>query len=168
MSDQSPSPIIRPATVDDVPLILEMIRGLAEYEKLLHEVVADEATLRRHLFGETPRAEVIFLCESDEAGSEAGLALFFHNFSTFLGQPGIYLEDLFVKPEKRGKGYGQLLLAHLAKLAIERDCARLDWAVPDWNEPAIRFYRRLGAKMMHDWRIFRLAGESLEALADQA
>ena len=167
MSTES-KPAIRPATEDDVPLILEMVRGLAKYEKLLHEVVADEPTLKRHLFGETPRAEVVFLCESDEPGSEVGFALFFHNFSTFLGRPGIYFEDLFVRPEKRGCGYGQLLLAYLAKIALERDCGRLDWAVLDWNEPAIRFYRRLGAKMMSDWRVFRLTGEPLEALARQA
>lgn len=164
---RAPQPTIRPATEADVPLILEMIRGLAEYEKLLDEVVADEATLRRHLFGETPRAEVVILCEGGAPGSEAGFALFFHNFSTFLGRPGIYLEDLFIKPEHRSNGYGQALLAYLAKLAVERDCGRLDWAVLDWNEPAIRFYRRLGATMLEDWRFFRLAGEPLHALARQ-
>ncbi|MEM1183321.1 MAG: GNAT family N-acetyltransferase [Acidobacteriota bacterium] len=165
---EEPSVTIRPATVEDVGLILEMIRGLAEYEKLLHEVVADEDSLRRHLFGDTPRAEVVILCEGTGPGGEMGFALFFHNFSTFLGQPGIYLEDLFVKPEARGKGYGQALLAHLAKLAVQRGCGRLDWGVLDWNEPAIGFYRRLGARMLDDWRFCRLTGEALVDLAKLA
>ncbi|MEO1087545.1 MAG: GNAT family N-acetyltransferase [Acidobacteriota bacterium] len=163
-----PAVTIRPAREDDAGLILEMIRGLAEYEKLLHECVADEAGLRRHLFGDTPRAEVVFLCEGDGPGSEVGFALFFHSFSTVLAQPGIYLEDLFVKPDARGRGHGRTLLAYLAKLAVERGCARLDWVVLDWNEPAIRFYRRLGAQMLDDWRHCRLTGEALSKVAESA
>ncbi|MCG8462217.1 MAG: GNAT family N-acetyltransferase, partial [Holophagales bacterium] len=149
----------------DVPRILTFIRGLAEYERLAHQVATDEATLERHLFGERPAAEVVFACED---GVEAGFALFFHNFSTFLGRPGIYLEDLFVLPEHRGKGYGKALLAYLAHLARERDCARLEWVVLDWNEPAIRFYRKLGAVHLDDWQIFRLSGDPLDALAEEA
>ena len=156
---------IRPATPADVPTILRFIRGLAKYEKLSHQVVADEATLERHLFGERPAAEVVLACED---GVEAGFALFFHNFSTFHGRPGIYLEDLFVLPEHRSKGYGKALLAYLARLARERDCARLEWVVLDWNEPAIRLYDKLGAVHLHDWQIFRLTGGPLHALAEEA
>jgi GNAT superfamily N-acetyltransferase len=153
---------IRRATERDVPLILDLIKGLAEYEKLAHEVTASEAGLRQSLFGASPGAEVIIA----EAGTEpAGFALFFHNFSTFVGKRGIYLEDLFVKPAFRSKGVGRRLLVHLAQLAVERDCGRLEWAVLDWNEPAIRFYRGLGAQPMHDWTVFRLAGDTLHQLA---
>jgi GNAT superfamily N-acetyltransferase len=153
---------IRRATERDVPLILDLINGLAEYERLAHEVTASEASLRQSLFGAYPGAEVVIA----EAGDEpAGFALFFHNFSTFVGKRGLYLEDLFVKPAWRGKGVGRRLLVHLAQLAIERDCGRLEWAVLDWNEPAIRFYRGLGAQPMHDWTVFRLAGDTLHQLA---
>lgn len=154
---------IAPATAADVPLILEFIRGLAEYERLAHACVATEERLRRTLFGPTPRAEVI-IARLD--GDPVGFALFFHNYSTFLAQPGIYLEDLFVRPEARGRGVGRALLAHLARLARARDCGRLEWAVLDWNNSAIGFYRGLGAAMMDDWRIFRLTGEPLARLAD--
>lgn len=160
-SNDEPRFHIRPATEADVPHILAFIRGLADYEKLAHQVKADEDGLRRSLFGERAYAEVVFACEGDEP---AGFALFFHNYSTFLGQPGIYLEDLFVLPEHRGKGYGKALLAHLARLAVERDCGRLDWVVLDWNEPAIRFYESLGARCLEDWQTFRLDGEALGAL----
>ena len=153
---------VRSATEDDVPTILGFIKGLAEYEKLAHEVVADEDVLRRNLFGPRPFAEVVFACEDE---TPVGFALFFHNFSTFLGRPGIYLEDLFVVPSCRGKGYGKALLAHLAKVAVERECGRLDWAVLDWNAPAIRFYESLGAELMVEWQTFRLTGEPLVALA---
>lgn len=153
---------LRFATREDVPTILALIRGLAEYEKLAHEVMADEATLAATLFDERPVAEVVL---AEHAGEPAGFALFFHNFSTFLGRPGIYLEDLFVKPELRGRGIGELLLAFLAKLAVERGCGRFEWAVLDWNEPAIRFYQRLGARPMHEWTVFRVAGPELAALA---
>src|SRR5262245_23552201 len=153
---------IRRATERDVPLILDLIRGLAEYERLAHEVTATEETLRRSLFGSSQAAEVII---AEAGGEPAGFALFFHNFSTFVGRRGLYLEDLFVKPAWRGKGVGRRLLVHLAQLAVERDCGRLEWAVLDWNEPAIRFYRGLDAQPMHDWTVFRLAGDSLHQLA---
>jgi len=153
---------IRRATERDVPLILDLIKGLAEYERLGHEVTASEAGLRQSLFGAVPGAEVI-IAEAD--AEAAGFALFFPNFSTFVGKRGIYLEDLFVKPAWRGKGVGRRLLVHLAQLAIERDCGRLEWAVLDWNEPAIRFYRGLNAQPMHDWTVFRLAGDTLHQLA---
>jgi GNAT superfamily N-acetyltransferase len=154
--------MIRPARPDDVPTVLSLIRALARYEKLEHQVVGTEADLREHLFGPHPRAEVALV---DDAGGIAAFALFFHNYSTFLCKPGLYLEDLFVLPEQRRKGYGRALLAHLAKLAVERGCGRFEWAVLDWNEPAIGFYRSLGAVMLEDWRIFRVAGEALERLA---
>jgi GNAT superfamily N-acetyltransferase len=156
---------IRAAQPGDVPLVLDFIRRLAEYEKLAHEVVATEAELRRWLFGERPYAEVVI---AEQDGSPAGFALFFHNFSTFLGRPGLYLEDLFVAPEHRGHGIGRALLAHLARLAVERGCGRLEWWVLDWNEDAIRFYRSLGAVPMDDWTVFRVAGEALHTLADGA
>lgn len=158
---------IRPATEADVAVILDFIRQLAAYEKLEHEVVATEDRLRHWLFGERPAAEVVLLEESatGEAPEPAAFALFFHNFSTFLGRPGIYLEDLFVHPDHRGKGYGRRLLAHLASLAVERGCGRLEWAVLDWNEPAIGFYRKLGAVAMNGWTVFRLTGAELESLA---
>jgi GNAT superfamily N-acetyltransferase len=153
---------IRPARPEDVDLVLALIRELADYERLAHEVIAERETLARHLFGERPAAEVLI---AELAGEPVGFALFFHNFSTFLGRPGIYLEDLFVRPAARGRGIGGKLLARLAALAVERGCGRLEWAVLDWNEPAIRFYRALGAREMTEWRIYRLTGETLEAVA---
>lgn len=145
----------------DLPLIAQFIRDLAEYEKLAHEVRFDEAALGARLFGERPYAEVL-IGEID--GAPQGFALFFHNFSTFEGRPGIYLEDLFVRPEARGSGLGKALLKRLAQLAVERDCARLEWAVLDWNEPSIGFYKSLGAKPMDEWTVFRLDGDALGAL----
>lgn len=161
---------IRAATKADVPVILDFIRQLAAYEKLKHEVVATEDLLRHWLFGERPAAEVVMLEESTpgQAPEPVAFALFFHNFSTFLGRPGIYLEDLFVRPDRRGKGYGRRLLAHLASLAVERGCGRLEWWVLDWNEPAISFYRKLGAVAMDEWTVFRLTGAELESLAEDA
>lgn len=153
---------IRNATIEDVPLILEFIKGLAEYEKLAHEVTATEEILRKTLFGSRPAAEVV-TCHCE--GAPAGFALFFHNYSTFLGKPGIYLEDLFVKPEFRGKGLGRALLIYLARLAVERDCGRFEWSVLDWNEPAIGFYKSLGAVPKDDWTIFRVSGDALTQLA---
>ena len=153
---------IRPASRDDIPLVLEFIRDLARYERLEHEVAATEAQLHAALFGERRYAEVVFACTG---GEPVGFALFFHNFSTFKGRPGIYLEDLFVRPEARGRGIGRRLLEHLARTAVERDCARLEWAVLDWNEPSIGFYRSLGATLMDEWTTFRLTGEALALLA---
>jgi len=153
---------IRQATVSDVPLILDFIRGLAEYERLAEYVTATEAGLRESLFGRQPAAEVLIA----EAGREpVGFALFFHNYSTFLGQRGLYLEDLFVKPAWRHRGVGRQLLGQLARVALERDCGRMEWAVLDWNDPAIRFYRGLGAQPMDEWTVFRLTGDALTALA---
>ena len=156
---------IRRAAEDDVPLILEFIRGLAEYERLVHEVRATEAKLRESLFGAAPAAEVV-IASAD--GVPVGFALYFHNYSTFLGQRGLYLEDLFVRPEWRGRGVGRKLLEHLAKVAVERNCGRFEWAVLDWNAPAIAFYRSLGAVPMEDWRIFRVTGDPLNRLAGTA
>ena len=153
---------IRPATRSDLPRILAFIRELAVYEHLEHEVVASEAEVGAALFGPLPAAEVVFACLE---GTPVGFALFFHNFSTFLGRPGIYLEDLYVLPEARGLGIGKRLLAWLARTALERGCARLDWAVLDWNEPSIGFYRSLGAVALDEWITYRLAGEALERLA---
>jgi len=153
---------IRSATEADVPLILQFIRDLAIYEKLEHKVIATEEAIRRTLFGNPRFAEVVF---AEVDGEEAGFALFFHNYSTFLGQPGIYLEDLFVKEEMRGRGIGKALLAYLARLAKERGCGRLEWAVLDWNTPSINFYKSLGAVPLSDWIVFRLTGEALEKLA---
>jgi GNAT superfamily N-acetyltransferase len=153
---------LRFAQESDLELILELIRGLAEFEKLAHEMVADAETLRRSLFAERRVAEVV-IAEYEEA--PAGFALFFHNFSTFLGKPGIYLEDLFIKPELRGKGIGRAMLAFLARLAVERGCGRLEWAVLDWNRRAINFYRSLGARAMDEWIVYRLTGRELENLS---
>ena len=153
---------IRQATEADVPVILRFIRALAEYEKLSHKVVATEESLRRTLFGNPRFAEVIL---GYEDGEPVGFALFFHNYSTFLGRPGIYLEDLFVDPDRRGRGYGKALLAHLARLARDRDCGRVEWAVLDWNASSIQFYKSLGAVSLDDWIIFRLTGEALERSA---
>ncbi len=161
-SPTHPSIQLRAARPDDTAQILDLIGELAAFEKLSHEVVADESTLRDCLFGERPYAEVVI---AERNGEAVGFALFFHNFSTFLGRPGIYLEDLYVRPEARGHGLGQQLLAHLAKLAVERGCGRLEWCVLDWNEGAIRFYRRLGAVSMDEWTTFRLTGDALEAMA---
>jgi GNAT superfamily N-acetyltransferase len=155
--------VIREATVDDVPAIAGLIRALAEYERLAHEIVLDEDELRVHLFGERRYAEVLV---AEDAGAAVGFALFFHNFSTFLGKPGIYLEDLFVRPEHRGAGHGKALLARLAQVAVERDCGRLEWSVLDWNEPSIQFYRSLGAAAMDDWTTYRLSGDALRRLAE--
>ena len=152
---------IVPATVDDAPAILRLIQGLADYEKLSHEVVADEEALRRTLFSDRPAAETLLAFVGDEA---VGFALFFHNYSTFLARPGLYLEDLFVLPEHRGRGYGRALLTRLAQIAVERNCGRLEWSVLDWNEPAIRFYKSLGAQPMDEWTIFRVTGDRLRQL----
>ena len=153
---------IRPGTEADLDTIEELIRALAVYERMADEVVMDAELLRKSLFGERRYAEVLI---AEEGGEAAGFALFFHNFSTFVGRPGIYLEDLFVKPEHRGKGYGKALLKRLAELAVERDCGRLEWAVLDWNEQAIGFYRRLGARPNDEWTVYRLAGDALSNLA---
>lgn len=156
---------IKKAVAADVPQILDFIRQLAEYERLSDKVVATEENLRESLFGAAPAAEVL-LAYSD--GVAAGFALLFHNFSTFLGRPGIYLEDLFVRPELRSRGIGRALLAHLAGLAVERRCGRLEWAVLNWNEPAIRFYKGLGAEPMNEWTVFRIAGPALSEFAQTA
>jgi GNAT superfamily N-acetyltransferase len=155
--------MIRAATPADVPVIAQLIRDLAEYERLAHTVSFDEASLREHLFGARPFAEVLL---AEQGGVVVGFALFFHNFSTFRGQPGIYLEDLFVKPENRGHGHGKALLKALAKLAVERDCGRLEWSVLNWNEPAIEFYKSLEAKPMDEWTVYRLTGDSMRHLAN--
>ena len=153
---------IRAGEAADVRLIAELIRGLAQYERLADEVTMTEEKLDRALFGPRPYAETLI---AESGGKPVGFALFFHNFSTFLAQPGIYLEDLFVLPEHRGEGVGKALLEKLAQLAVERDCGRLEWAVLDWNESAIGFYERLGARPNADWTVYRLTGDSLRALA---
>lgn len=155
---------VRPATPSDTGIVLGFIRQLAEYEKLSHEVVATEAALHATLFGAKPYAEVV-LAELD--GKPVAFALFFHNFSTFLAKPGLYLEDLFVEPKYRGHGVGKALLIYLAQLAKARGCGRFEWAVLDWNEPAIKFYRSLGAAPMAEWTVFRQTGDALTALADR-
>jgi GNAT superfamily N-acetyltransferase len=153
---------IRRATPDDVALILHFIVDLARYEKMEDRVVATEERIRETLFGQKPSAEVLI---GEEDGRAVGFALFFHNYSTFLARPGIYLEDLFVEPESRGRGYGKALLATLAQIAIERECGRVEWAVLDWNTPAIDFYKSLGANAVDEWTIFRLTGPALASLA---
>lgn len=151
------------ATEKDTALILQFIKELASYEKMLSEVVADEATLKEWIF-EKQKAEMIFALED---GKEVGFALFFHNFSTFLGRAGIYLEDLYVKPEYRGKGYGKSLIQTLAKIAIERGCGRLEWCCLDWNKPSIDFYLSLGAEPMKDRTVYRIAGDTLKTLGSE-
>ena len=153
----------RNAQRNDVGLILQFIRELADYEKMLSEVVADEATLEEWIF-DKQKAEVIFALEGEK---EVGFALYFHNFSTFLGRAGIYLEDLYVKPEYRGKGYGKAILKKLASIAVEQGCGRLEWWCLDWNKPSIDFYLSLGAQPMSDWTVYRLAGNTLTELAEQ-
>jgi len=156
---------IRPAAEDDVPVLLTFIRELADYEHLAHEVSASEELLRSTLFGGRPFAEALLACVDDEP---AGFALFFHNYSTFLARPGLYLEDLYVRPAHRGQGLGKMLLATVARLAVERGCGRYEWAVLDWNTPSIRFYESLGAEMKGDWRIMRVTGAALEKMATLA
>ena len=146
----------------DVPTILSLIRELADFERLSHEVVADEALLRETLFGERPGAEVVMAQVADEV---VGFALFFQNFSTFLGRPGLYLEDLYIRPQFRGQGHGEQLLRHLASICAERRYGRLEWSVLDWNQRAIDFYKSLGAQSMNDWTVFRVTGEALKKLA---
>ena len=154
----------RSATEQDTGLVLQFIRALAEYEKMLDLVVADEALLEDQLFRKK-NAEVIFAMKD---GKEVGFALFFHNFSTFLGRSGLYLEDLYVFPEYRGKGYGKALLRKLASLAVDRGCGRMEWWCLDWNQPSIDFYRSLGAEPMNEWTVYRLTGETLERLANES
>jgi GNAT superfamily N-acetyltransferase len=154
---------IHPATEADSPQILAFIRGLAEYEKLAHQCIATEESLRKTLFGPRPYADVI-IARLD--GKPVGFALFFHNYSTFLARPGIYLEDIFVLPEHRGAGVGKALLKRVAQIAKERDCGRLEWSVLDWNEPSIEFYKRLGAAVLPDWRICRMTAEQFAKLAE--
>ena len=153
---------IRPATIEDVPLIRALIAELAEYERLADAAVATDDDLRAQLFGAQPAAEVLI---GEVDGEAAGFALFFHNFSTFLGKRGLYLEDLFVRPAHRGSGLGKHLMAALARIAVQRDCGRFEWSVLDWNEPAIGFYRRIGAVGMDEWTVQRLEGDALHALA---
>ena len=154
---------IRSATEADIPVILNLIRDLATYERAPDAVVATEAGLRDVLFGAKPSAQVLLALEKEEP---VGFAVYFHNFSTWLGRPGLYLEDLFVRPEKRGSGYGRALLERLAQIAQERGCGRMEWAVLDWNDPAIQFYRKLGAQPMDEWTVFRLTEEGIAKLAD--
>jgi len=156
---------IDPATPPDVPMILDLIRQIADYEKLSHEVIATEASLDAVLFGPHPAAEVLLGRVGDEV---VGYAIFFHNFSTFLGRRGLYLEDLFVRPEWRRHGFGRALLARLARIAVERDCGRMEWSVLDWNAPSIAFYKSLGAKPMDEWTVFRMTDEAIGTLAAQS
>lgn len=157
--------MIRPATPADVPSIIQLIRALADYEKLSDQAVINEAQLREHLFGPRPYAEVLL---AEEAGRVVGYALFFHTYSTFLGRPSLYLEDLFVLPEHRGRGHGKGLLARLARLAVERDCGRFEWMVLDWNTPAIQFYESLGAAVAPEWKLCRMTGDALQRFAATA
>lgn len=156
---------LRPATPGDLDTVIELIHGLAAYEREPDAVHLDRDQLRQHLFGPRPYAEVV-LAETDD-GASAGFALFFHNFSTWEGKPGIWLEDLFVRSEFRGRGYGKALLTELARIAVERGCARFEWSVLDWNEPSIAFYKAMGAVAMDDWTTYRLAGEALAAAGRQ-
>ena len=158
--------MIRSAVPTDLDTIVALIRELAEYEHLAHEVVLDADELADHLFGPRPYAEVL-IAEADD-GVAVGFALFFHNFSTFLGRPGIHLEDLFVRPDHRGRGQGIALLRELGRIARERRCGRIEWNVLDWNEPSIAFYRSLGARPMEQWLLYRLTGDAMDALADGA
>jgi len=159
-----PDFVIRPATEADIPVILELINGLAEYEKATpEEVPANEALLRQSLFGPRPAAEVLIACEGGEA---AGFAVFFHNYSTWQARHGIYLEDLFVKPEMRGRGYGKALLRELARIARQRNCPRIEWSVLDWNTPSIDFYKSLGAVPLDEWTTFRMTRDAIELLAN--
>ena len=155
---------LRFATADDVPVILEFIKELAEYEKLSHEVVATEEMLEKSLFGERQVAEVII---AEYMTKPVGFSLFFHNFSTFLGKPGLYIEDIYIQPEHRGTGIGRTILVYLAKLAVERDCGRLEWSVLDWNISAINFYGGLGAEAMDEWTVFRITGDKFSDLSKE-
>jgi GNAT superfamily N-acetyltransferase len=157
--------MIRPATAADVPAILELIRALSDYEKLSHQVVVDEARLLEHLFGARPYAEALL---AEQEGRVVGYALFFHTYSTFLGQPNLYLEDLFILPEHRGRGHGKGLLARLAWTAVERGCGRFEWMVLDWNTPAIQFYESLGAAVAPEWKLCRMTGDALRQFAATA
>ncbi|MCJ1885129.1 GNAT family N-acetyltransferase [Pseudomonas sp. LA21] len=160
-----PCVALRPAVPADIPLIIELITELADYERLVHEVKADAERMHEHLFGPRPYAEVLI---GEVDGEPQGFALFFHNYSTWLSQPGIYLEDLFVRPAARGAGLGKALLTELARLAVERGCGRLEWSVLDWNEPAIGFYKSLGARAQDEWTVYRLTGDALRELAHKA
>lgn len=157
--------VIRPATLGDIPTLLRLIKGLAEYEKLRHEVVATEEELRNSLFGNGSTTEAVIAWVS---GEPVGYAVFFQNFSTFLGRAGLYLEDLFVVPRHRGCGIGRKLLAHVAKVAVSRRCGRLEWAVLDWNQKAIEFYEQLGAKAMSEWTVYRISGDALRRVAEDS
>src|SRR6267143_5997008 len=159
----TPTVQIRDATISDVPMVLQLIRDLATYERAPNDVIATEQGLQKVLFGEQPSAKVVMIFESEEA---VGFAAYFFNFSTWLGRPGLYLEDLFVKPELRGRGYGRALLVHLAKIARDHNCGRMEWAVLTWNEPAIQFYNKLGAGSLDDWRVFRLTSDGIGRLAE--
>ncbi|MBE9192152.1 GNAT family N-acetyltransferase [Gloeocapsopsis crepidinum LEGE 06123] len=159
----SPELTLRPATPDDVSVLFHLIQALAEYEKLTHAVTGSAEALEEHLFSAQPYVEAII---AEVQGKAAGFALFFHNYSTFLTQPGIYLEDLFVLPEYRRKGIGKALIKYLAQLAVERGCGRLEWSVLDWNEPAIAFYNRMGASILPDWRICRVSGDAIASIAN--
>ena len=158
-------PRLQPARPEDTPLIVDLIRDLAEFERLADQVCVDPALLEQHLFGPRPYAECVIVWSGAEA---AGFALYFHNYSTFVGRPGLYLEDLFVRPAYRGHGYGEALLRHLARTALDRGCARLEWSVLDWNQRAIDFYRKLGAEPMDAWTVFRVSGDALAQLAVRA
>jgi len=160
-----PTPDIRPATREDARELLGLIRALADYEKLAHMVSTDEAMLERELFASDSPAEAL-ICRVE--GEAVGMAIYCHNFSTFLGRKGLYLEDLFVKPEHRGRGYGKALLLATARIAHQRNCGRFEWMVLDWNTPSIRFYESLGAKRLDEWRLFRVTGEALEKLAGKS
>lgn len=159
-----PDFVLRTASINDCQQILDFIKELAEYEKLSHEVVATVATLKETLFGEVSYAQAVL---GEYQGKAVGYALFFHNFSTFTGRPGIYLEDLYVQPEMRGKGFGKCLLSYLAKLAVEKRCTRVEWSVLDWNEPSIQFYRSIGAAPMDEWTVQRLDGDELTKFANE-